>query len=86
MLPPPKGQSENAASPDAAAQEPAGPARAAATRHLPAATPAGAAIVARYEQLALSSAPWRRPKAPGLADRREWGTWGHALSRADLTA
>ena len=80
MPPPPKGQSENAASPDAAAQESAGPVRAAAARHQTAATPAGAGIAARYEQLALSSAPWRRPEAPGRADRHERGTWGHALS------
>ena len=86
MPPPPKDQSENAASPDAAAQEPKGPARTAATRHQPAVTPARAAIVARYEQLALSSAPWRRLKAPERADRHERGTWGHALSRAGLTA
>ena len=86
MPPPPKGQSNNAASPDGAAREPAAARAGLAARHRTAATSAGAGTAARYGQLALSSAPWRRREAPGRAYRHERGTWGHARSHAGLTA
>ena len=84
--PPPKGRSKNAASPDAAAQESAAARAGPAARHRTAESSAGASTAARYEQLALSFAPWRRREAPGRADRHERAPWGHALSQVGLAA
>ena len=79
--PPPKCQPKDEASPGGATtQEPAATRVVLAARHRTPATSAGAGTSAWYEQLALSSAPWRGRAVLGQADRHERGTWGHVLS------
>ena len=73
MPSPPKGQSAKLA------QDPA-------ARRKEAAAPAGAGMAARYEQLALGSAPWRGCGASGRSGSSGPCMWGHALSREGLTA
>ena len=75
--PPRKGQSEDTEALDTTAQEPAELAQHPAACRKEAAAPAGAGMAARYEQLALGSAPWRRCGAPGRAGGSGPGTWGH---------
>ena len=77
MPPPPKGQSGDTEDLDTTAQEPAELAQHPAARRKEAAAPVGAGMAARYEQLALGSAPWRRRGAPGRAGGSGPGTWGH---------
>ena len=84
--PPPECQPKEAASAGGAAQESATAHAGLAARHRTTATSAGADTAARYKQPALSPAPWRGRKKLGRADRHERGRWGHALSRAGLTA
>ena len=77
--PPPKCQPTEAASPNGATQGPAATRAGSTARRRSPTTFAGGGTAARYEQLALGSAPWRGGEVVGRLGEHERGTWGHAL-------